>query len=146
MTPRLIFLAAFTAALLSACAAGPQTRVVTEPEPVVVAPPPPPRPVVRPHPACADCGRVERIEVVAAVRATASGGAVLGGVVGGVVSAPKGTSATASTPAKAPQRAWRLHLRMDDGRKLVVHQNLLSREIAVGSRVRLVQGRIVPLH
>jgi outer membrane lipoprotein SlyB len=83
---------------------------------------------------------------VAAVRATASGGAVLGGVVGGVVSAPKGTSATASTPTKAPQRAWRLHLRMDDGRKLVVHQNLLSREIVAGSRVRLVQGRLVPLH
>jgi len=88
---------------------------------------------------------VARIEVVAGVRATTSGGAVLGGVVGGVVSAPKGSGATGASPT-APQRAWRVHLRMDDGRNLVVHQNLLSPSIVAGSRVRLVQGRLVPQH
>jgi hypothetical protein len=145
MPPRLRHLPALlVVALLSACAAVPQTRVVSEPVPV--APAPPPRAVAPPHPACADCGRVTRIEVVAAVRATASGGAVLGGVVGGVVSAPKGTGAAANAAPKAAQRAWRVHLRMDDGRNLVVHQNLLSPSIATGSRVRLVQGRLVPVH
>jgi hypothetical protein len=158
-----LLLPALAACLLAACAAQP-TRVIPEPEVVAAPPPPAPvRPIPRPRPACADCGRVERIEVVTAIRATATGGAVLGGVVGGVVSTPKRAPAspvatrpagsgansprTAAAPAARPaQRAWRVHLRMDDGRKLVVHQNLLSREIVAGSRVRLVQGRLVPLH
>jgi outer membrane lipoprotein SlyB len=101
------------------------------------------------RPACVDCGRVERIERVAAIRATASGGAVLGGVVGGVISAPAPgapANASASGAPRPPQGAWRIHLRMDDGRRLVVHQNLIAAGLAVGSRVRLVQGRLVPVH
>jgi uncharacterized protein YcfJ len=144
MSPRLRQIPALlVVALLSACAVAPQTRVVSEP---VIAPAPPPRPAAPPRPACADCGRVTRVEVVAGVRATTSGGAVLGGVVGGVVSAPKGSGAATVASASAPQRAWRVHLRMDDGRNLVVHQNLLSPSIVAGSRVRLVQGRLVPQH
>jgi outer membrane lipoprotein SlyB len=136
---------------------------VPEPAPLAAPAPAPVRPAPRPRPACADCGRVERVEVVTGIRATATGGAVLGGVVGGVVSTPKRVATPASPtraaipgiapanaastpPARPAQRAWRVHLRMDDGRKLVVHQNLLSREIVAGSRVRLVQGRLVPLH
>ena len=142
-------LPALLLALLSACASVPRPA----PAPVVVRPPaatPAPRP--RP-PACADCARVERIEKVAAIRATPTGRAVLGGVVGGVVSAPApqrtapASPASPASPAKPrpAQAAWRIGLRMDDGRRLVVHQNLLAAGVAVGSRVRLVQGRIVPL-
>lgn len=136
-------------ALLSACASIPRQA----PPPVVVRPPaatPAPRPK---PPACADCARVERIEKVTAIRATPTGRAVLGGVVGGVVSASASARPAPATPAaagspakpKPPQAAWRIGLRMDDGRRLVVHQNLLAAGIAVGSRVRLVQGRIVPV-
>jgi hypothetical protein len=131
--------------VLSACASVPRQA----PAPVVQRPPsatPAPRPK---PPACADCARVERIEKVAAIRATPSGRAVLGGVVGGVVSAPapSRTAAAPAAPVKArpAQAAWRIGLRMDDGRRMVLHQNLLAAGVAVGSRVRLVQGRIVPL-
>lgn len=132
---------------LAACAGGPRSRAIAEPEaPARIVP----RATVNPpRVACADCGRVERIESVAAVRATPSGGAVLGGVVGGVVSAPVPSARPAAAPAGAPrpaQRAWRIHLRMDDGRQLVVHQNLIAAGLVVGARVRLVQGRLVPVH
>lgn len=151
-----LFLPGLAASLLAACAAMPTARVLSgSSRPMAPASAQP----ARPRPACAECGRVLRIEVIAAIRATASGGAVLGGVVGGVVSAParpvtrapatsgRGVVGTAAAaPARPPQRAWRVHLRMDDGRTLVIHQNLLSREIVAGSRVRLVQGRLVPLH
>ena len=132
--------------VLAACAGAPRTRVLTEPLAPARVLPRAPQAQIRP--ACADCGRVDRIEVVAAVRATPSGGAVLGGVVGGVLSAPAPTRAPTAAPgtAQPPQRAWRIHLHMDDGRRLVVHQNLMAGGIAVGARVRLVQGRLVPLH
>ncbi len=143
--PRL--LAATACLVLAACAGAPRTRVVAEPMPPARMPPIASQAPSRP--ACADCGRVERIESVAAIRATASGGAVLGGVVGGVLSAPAPTARTPGAAAGTPppaQRAWRIHLRMDDGRELVVHQNLIAGGIVVGARVRLVQGRLVAVH
>ncbi len=136
--------------VLGGCAVAPHSRVVSTPEP---ASRPTPRPQPAPgHVACADCGRIERIERVSAIRATASGGAVLGGIVGGVVSAPQrsaaATAPNAGSPSHAaqPQQAYRIALRMDDGRHMVVHQNLIADGVAVGSRVRLVQGRLVPVH
>ncbi len=77
---------------------------------------------------------------------------MLGGIVGGVVSAPQRSAAapapTAASPSRAPQpqQAYRIALRMDDGRHLVVHQNMIADGVAVNARVRLVQGRLVPVH
>jgi len=143
--PRLIVFAACL--VLAACAGAPRTRTVAAPSATTRPVPRPPSTSIRP--ACAECGQVERIESVAAIRATPSGGAVLGGVVGGVLSAPapvaRAPAATPGSPRPA-QRAWRIHLLMDDGRRLVVHQNLIAGGIVVGARARLVQGRLVPLH
>jgi hypothetical protein len=144
----LVFTACLAACLvLVACASAPRGR--TAPEPLAPARIVPRTPTTPARPACMDCGRVERIESVAAIRATSTGGAVLGGVVGGVVSAPAPSARApiaASGAVRPPQRAWRVKLRMDDGRLLVVHQNLIATGLVVGARVRLVQGRLVPVH
>lgn len=133
--------------VLAACAGTPGKRAVVEPAAATRPVPRPPSASIRP--ACAECGQVERIESVAAIRATPSGGAVLGGVVGGVLSAPAPVG-NAQTPApgtpRPAQRAWRIHLHMDDGRRVVVHQNLIAGGVVVSARVRLVQGRLVPVH
>ena len=81
--------------------------------------------------------------MVGNVRATSSGGAVLGGVVGGVVS---GKSATAATSKPGVQTlTFRIALRMDDGRRISIHQPGLASGLRSGSRVRLVNGRVLPL-
>jgi hypothetical protein len=127
---RLCLLGAFL--LLSACASAPRHA-----PPPVVAHPPPARPLV----VCHECGRIERVDMVGNVRATASGGAVLGGVVGGVLSKP------AAPPAKAKPGVqvltFRIVLRMDDGRRLTIHQPRLASGLRAGSRVRVVDGRVV---
>lgn len=127
MTPRL--LPSLLACLaLVACSSQPQR--------------PPAQVLVPATPACANCGRVERLEVVP-VTANAPGarGAVLGGVVGGVLSKP-------AAPGAAPtvvSRSYRIGVRMDDGRRLVLTQKVISAHLKVGSRVRLDGTRIVLL-
>jgi hypothetical protein len=120
---------------LSACASAPRK--------------PPPQAVVRPPPrptvvACRECGRIERVELVGNVRATASGGAVLGGVVGGVVSGKPATPAPAARPG-VQVMTFRISLRMDDGRHFTLHQDQLAAGLRAGSRVRVVGGRVLPL-
>lgn len=75
------------------------------------------------------------------VRATARGGVVLGGVVGGVLSDP-GKKTPAATVRAAPD-TYRLTLRMDDGRRLTIHQNLVSAKLRIGSIVRVENGRVM---
>jgi hypothetical protein len=118
--------------LLSACASAPR-----KPPPAVVVPSRPAAPVV----VCHECGRIERVEMVSNVRATASGGAVLGGVVGGVLSKPATTAATAKPGVQV--LTFRIALRMDDGRRLNVHQAQLASGLRAGSRIRVVNGRVV---
>ena len=115
---------------LSACMAMPR------PGPTVVAAP-------RAAPSCLNCGRVEKIETVQGVRATARGGAVLGGVVGGVLTDP-GKAASPSA-GNATQKTYRLTVRMDDGRRVVIHQNVISANLRAGSAVRVNNGRVVLL-
>jgi len=127
------FVVVALALALSSCASAPESRPAPAPAVVVK---PAPRALAR----CPDCGRVEKIEVVHGVRATAKGGAVLGGVVGGVVSQQPKTA----TPSKTTttQTSYRLKLRMDDGRRIVVHQNLISPNLRIGSLIRYVGGRV----
>jgi outer membrane lipoprotein SlyB len=126
---RLCLLAAFL--LLSACASAPRRA------PPVVVHPAPARPVV----VCHECGRIERVDMVSNVRATASGGAVLGGVVGGVLSKPATPAATAKPGVQV--LTFRITLRMDDGRRFTIHQPQLASGLKAGSRVRVVNGRVV---
>jgi outer membrane lipoprotein SlyB len=119
---------------LSACASAPR-----RPPPPQVVVPPPARPVV----VCRECGRIERVELVSNVRATASGGAVLGGVVGGVVTGKPATTAPAARPG-VQVMTFRIALRMDDGRRFTLHQAQLASGLRAGSRVRVVGGRVLP--
>jgi outer membrane lipoprotein SlyB len=118
---------------LSACATAPRKP---PPSAVVV----PSRPVA-PAVLCHECGRIERVDMVSNVRATASGGAVLGGVVGGVLSKPATPAATAKPGVQV--LTFRIALRMDDGRRLSIHQAQLASGLRAGSRVRVVNGRVV---
>ena len=118
--------------LLSACVSAPR-----RPPPQAVVRPPP-RPVV----VCHECARIERVELVSNVRATASGGAVLGGVVGGVAAGKSATPATASRPG-VQVMTFRIALRMDDGRRVTIHQPQLASGLRAGSRVRVIGGRVL---
>jgi outer membrane lipoprotein SlyB len=91
--------------------------------------------------ACLNCGRVERIESIPVATTATNRGAVLGGVVGGVLSKPSAPGAAAPTTS----RNYRVGLRMDDGRRLVLTQKVVSAHLKVGSRVRLDGTRIVLL-
>jgi hypothetical protein len=134
---------------LSSCATAPEPVRIATPAPVAVAPHVPT--------ACPVCGRVERVEIIQGVRATERGGVVLGGVVGGVLSNPSSNpssnpakpAATSARPAAATARTspptYRLTLRMADGRHLVIHQNLISPNLHVGSLVRVDNGRVLLL-
>ena len=128
MKSRLTILALLTL-VLSSCATAP-TRA-----PVVITPEP------RPAPSCLDCGRIERIEVKQVARPAAKRGAVLSGVVGGVLTKPASAAATPAVAAKQP--VYRLSVRMDDGRHLVLIQNVISPNLRVGSLVRVSNGRVV---
>ncbi|MFA6984766.1 MAG: hypothetical protein WC213_00985 [Arenimonas sp.] len=131
---RLACIAALSLAL-SSCS----TTTETRPSPSIVTTPVPPRAMAK----CPDCGRIEKIEVVQGVRATTRGGVVLGGVVGGVVSAPD--KAAAPKPAGVSVTTYRLTVRMDDGRRVKIHQNVISANLRVGSVVRVANGRVMLL-
>ena len=85
-----------------------------------------------------------RIEVIAGVRATPQGHAVLSGVVGGVLSAPaKPQAGKAVVASGAAHSAYRLTLRVADGRRLLVYRSAIPAGLRVGSLVRLSAGRLV---
>ena len=109
--------------------------------PVPARPVAPPRPVV----ACRECGRIERVEMVSNVRATSSGRPVLGGVVGGVVSGQPAKPAATSKPG-VQVLTFRIGVHMDDGRRLVLHQPELAPGLKSGSRIRVLNNRVLPLH
>lgn len=125
--------------VLAACASQPTVHTEPEPEPAAAAPMVTPPRVAR---ACADCGRVEKLETlqVPVQRTAPRTGAVLGGVVGGVLTAP----AKAST-GPATQSVTQVLVRMDDGRRVAIRQNVISPNLRVGSRVRVGGGRVVLL-
>jgi outer membrane lipoprotein SlyB len=130
-TPSLVLLAVL--ASLSACSVVPHHEAVA----------PPSRPSPPPVPACRDCGRIERVDMVSNVRATSSGHAVLGGVVGGVAAGKPATPATASKPG-VQVLTFRIAVRMDDGRRLVLHQANLASGLRAGSRIRVQNDRVLP--
>lgn len=123
-------------ATLAACTGPTQVRPVAPPEPVVR--PAPPTVAAKP---CTSCGRVEKIDVVTSTVATKDK-AVLGGVVGGVLTRPASTpGATAGTGT----RSYRLTIRLDGGRQLLVTQKVISPNLKVGSRVRVEGSRVMLL-
>ena len=113
---------------------------------------------------CADCGIVERIDVVPSGRSAPSAtGAVLGGIVGAVagheisdktggskgnqnVAAVAGAVAGAAAGKAIQDRVtgdtYNIHVRMDDGRTLVINQHDL-RGIRENTYVRVVNGKVV---
>lgn len=125
-----------TCAALAACTGPTQVRPVAPPEPVVRPAPPPAA-----AKACTSCGRVEKIDVVTSTVA-AKDKAVLGGVVGGVLTRPAtAPGATAGTGT----RSYRLTIRLDGGRQLLVTQKVISPNLKVGSRVRVEGSRVMLL-
>ena len=125
MECRFLFAAALGCLALAACSGAP-TRPTTRVEPAAA-------------PACPACGRIERIDRVA-VPVAAKPRAVLGGVVGGVLSKPAATTTSAPT-----RSSYRITVRMDDGRRLVLTQPALASGLAPGARVRIDRGRLLPL-
>lgn len=122
--------------LLSACSSQPQVRSTVSPE--AVSRPDPPPVAARP---CTTCGRIEKIDVITSAAAPAER-AVLGGVVGGVLTRP------ATTPGAKPgtgTRSYRLTIRLDGGRQLLVTQKTVSPNLKVGSRVRVEGTRVMLL-
>ena len=113
---------------------------------------------------CYDCGTVERIEPVYGARSNSRTGAVLGGVIGAVVArevpthgsqGKKNTATVAGAVAgavagnaienKVNEETFDIHVRMDDGRRLVINRNSLGNDIRVGAYVRVDGNRLVPL-
>lgn len=121
---------------LSACSS--QTQVRDNPPPQVISRPAAPPVAARP---CTTCGRIEKIDVITSTAAPTER-AVLGGVVGGVLTRP------ASTPGSKPgagTRSYRLTIRLDGGRQLLVTQKVISPNLKIGSRVRVEGTRVMLL-
>ena len=113
---------------------------------------------------CYDCGTVERIEPVYGARSNSRTGAVLGGVIGAVVArevpthgsdGKKNTATVAGAVAgavagnaienKVNEQTFDIHVRMDDGRRIVINRNSLGNDLRVGSHVRVDGNRVIPL-
>ena len=114
--------------------------------------------------ACADCGIVTRIDVVPSGRSAPSKtGAILGGIVGAVagheisdktggskgnqnVAAVAGAVAGAAAGNAIQNRAtgdtYNIHVRLDDGRTVVINQHNLD-GIRENTYVRLANGKVV---
>ncbi|PJK13615.1 peptidoglycan-associated outer membrane lipoprotein precursor [Lysobacteraceae bacterium NML07-0707] len=111
---------------------------------------------------CHDCGTVTRIEVLPGRHAPAATGAVIGGIVGAVAareiakdntdSQRRRNVATAAGAAggaavghaiqnRVSAPAYNVHVRMDNGREIVVSQNEIQ-GIYQGSLVRVQNGRV----
>ena len=113
---------------------------------------------------CADCGIVTRIDPIASGRSAPSAtGAILGGIVGAVAGheisdktgGSKGNKNIATVAGAAAGAAggnaiqnrvtgdsYDVHVRMDDGRTLVINQHDL-RGIRENTYVRVVNGKVV---
>jgi len=113
---------------------------------------------------CADCGIVTRIETVASGRnAPSATGAILGGIVGAVagheisdktggskgnrnVAAAAGAAAGAVAGNAIQNRvtgdSYNVHVRMDDGRTVVINQHDLG-GVRENTYVRVVNGKVV---
>ncbi len=68
--------------------------------------------------------------------------AVLGGVVGGVLTRPANNPGGA---AGGSTKSYRLTIRLDGGRQLLVTQKMISPNLKVGSRVRVEGSRVLLL-
>lgn len=94
---------------------------------------------------CRDCGSISRIEEVYGARRNTRAGAVLGGVVGAVagreiaddkdnkdrniatgVGAVAGAVAGNAIENKVNESTWDVHVRMDDGRTVVINRTVLA--------------------
>lgn len=117
-----------------------------------------------PAQSCMDCGIVTRIDAIASGRSAPSAtGAVLGGIVGAVagheisdktggskgnqnISAAAGAAAGAVAGNAIQKRVtgdtYNIHVRMDDGRTVVVNQRELD-GVRENTYVRVVNGRVV---
>lgn len=113
---------------------------------------------------CYDCGQIERIETVYGARTNSRTGAVLGGLVGAVAAreipkhgsqgkentatvagAVAGAVAGNAIENKMNEQTYDIHVRMDDGRRLVVNRNSLGNDIRVGAYVRVDGSRLTLL-
>jgi len=113
---------------------------------------------------CYDCGTIERIETVYGARTNSRAGAVLGGVIGAVVAreVPKhgsqGNKNTATVAGavggalagnaienKMNEETFDIHVRMDDGRRLVINRNSLGNGVREGAYVRVNGNSLTPL-
>lgn len=105
---------------------------------------------------CYDCGRIERIEQVYGARRNSRAGAVLGGLVGAVAAreipthgsdgkentatvagAVAGAVAGNAIENKMNEETFDIHVRMDDGRLVVLNRNRLGNGIREGAYVRV---------
>lgn len=105
---------------------------------------------------CYDCGRIERIEQVYGARRNSRAGAVLGGLVGAVAAreiaddSSEGRQNTATVAGavagavagnaienRMNEESYDIHVRMDDGRLLVINRNRLGNGIREGAYVRV---------
>ncbi|UWX04774.1 glycine zipper 2TM domain-containing protein [Pseudoxanthomonas sp. NC8] len=113
---------------------------------------------------CADCGLVTRIDTIASGRSAPSAtGAILGGIVGAVagheisdhtggskgnqnVAAVAGAAAGAMAGNAIQKRTtgdtYDIHVRMDDGRTVVINQHDLG-GVRENTYVRVVNGKVV---
>lgn len=158
MKTRLLAMGALAAATLAGCATPPSSST-----------PPPnygygsPAPVSSPA-RCNDCGIVTRIDVVASNRtAPSKTGAVLGGIVGAiagheisdktggskgnqniatVAGAVGGAVAGNAIQNRVTGDSYDVHVRMDDGRTVVINQHDLA-GIRENTYVRVVNGKVV---
>lgn len=105
---------------------------------------------------CYDCGRIERIEQVYGARRNSRAGAVLGGLVGAVAAreipthgsegkentatiagAVAGAVAGNAIENKMNEETFDIHVRMDDGRLIVLNRNRLGNGVREGAYVRV---------
>ncbi len=113
---------------------------------------------------CADCGIVERIDVVPSGRSAPSAtGAVLGGIVGAVAGrqisdrtggsegnknvatvagAVAGAAAGNAIQNRTPGDTYNITVRMDDGRRVTINQHDLG-GVRENTYVRIQNGRVV---
>jgi outer membrane lipoprotein SlyB len=113
---------------------------------------------------CYDCGRIERIEQVYGARSNSRAGAVLGGVVGAVAAreipshssdgrentatvagAVAGAVAGNAIENRMNAETYDIHIRMDDGRRIVLNRNTLGNNIREGAYVRVNGNNLTPL-
>lgn len=113
---------------------------------------------------CYDCGRVERIEPVYGARKNSRAGAVLGGIVGAVAAreipdhgsdGKRNTATVAGAVAgavagnaienKVNEQTFDIHVRMDNGRLVIINRNSLPEGVREGAYVRVDGTRITAL-